>query len=142
MTSIYGHTRVEGDTNVNLNQSSNTTLLTVVAHKPMLLQRFGVIADASQGLLAAMRLKMRTTPIATGTTADITEMGTLNPGEAKDRGEGVYKDAEDTVRIDAGDSVEIAVDTSAGGTSTGDVFIEYVELPFAGTEIDAFSVSA
>lgn len=142
MTSILGNTTVKGATGVNLNQSANTVLMTLVAHKPLLLQRFGVIADASEGLLAAMRLKMRKTTIADGTVADLTGMGTLDPGGTKARGKGVYKDAEDYVRVDAGDKVTIAVDTSAGGTSTGDVFIEYIELPFSGSGIDAFSASA
>lgn len=142
MTSILGHTTTEGATGVNLNQSENTVLLTVVARKPILLYRFGVIADAAEGLLDAMVLKMRKVDISDGSKSDLTGMGNLTPDGAKGRGVGVFKDAEDYVRIDAGDKVEIAIDTAAGGTSTGDVFAEYVELPFSGTEINHYEESA
>lgn len=142
MSMGYGDTKVVTETNVNLNGSENTALLTYVASKPCKLHRFGVVADASEGLLSAMRLKMRKIPITTGTAEDIDGAGVLDPDGAKDRGKGVYKDAEERVVIDAGDSVTIAIDTAAGGTSTGNVFLEIEELPFAGEEIDDWSESA
>ena len=135
-------TNVVTAANANLNQAENTVLLTYVASKPILLHRFGVVANAAQGLLAAMRLKMRIVPVATGTAADITEAGVLNPGGAVARGLGVYKDVEDRVLINAGDTVTVAVSTDAGGTSTGNVFLEFRELPFSGEAIEALSPSA
>ena len=142
MSIRLGDTKVVTATNQDLNGSANAALLTYVASKPCRLHRFGVVADADEGLLAAMRLKMRLTPVATGTAADIDEAGVLNPGGAVARGLGVYKDAEESKVIDAGDTITVAIDTAAGGTSTGNVFLEIVELPFAGTEIDAMSKSA
>lgn len=142
MSIRLGDTKVVTATAQNLNQAANTVLLTYVASKPCRLHRFGVVGDAAEGLLAAMRLKMRLVPIDTGVAEDLAAAGTLNPGEAKARGLGVYKDAEDNEVIDAGDTITVAIDTAAGGTSTGNVFLEIVELPFAGTEIDDWSKSA
>lgn len=142
MSMGYGDTKVVTATAQNLNQAANTVLLTYVASKPCKLHRIGVVGDAAAGLLAAMRLKTRLVPVATGTAADISGAGVLNPGEAKARGLGVYKDAEERVVVDAGDTITVAVDTSAGGTSTGNVFLEIEELPFAGEPIDDWSESA
>lgn len=127
-----GVTKVVSATGANLNGAANTALLTYVASKPCRIQRFGVVANSANGLLAAMRLKMRKVPIKTGTAADLDGAGVLDPDGAKDRGVLVYKNAEESVFIDAGDHVTVAVHTTAGGTSTGDVWLEVVELPFAG----------
>lgn len=135
-------TKVETATNQNLNQAENTVLLTYVASKPCIVQRFGVVANASEGLLAAMRLKMRLDPINGDAISDLSGMGTLNPGGAIAQGNGVYKNATDRVEVEAGDHITVAVDTAAGGTSTGDVFLEVEELPFAGSLIDNMSASA
>ena len=124
---------------VNFNQAANTVLLTFVASKPIMIQRFAAIGDAAAGLLAAMVLKLRIIPIATGAVADLgTER--LN-GVVRARGLGIYKDLSTPPGgrvINAGDTVVIAVSTIAGAVSTGDVSLEYWELPFAGTENDAF----
>lgn len=142
MSIRLGDTKVVTARAQNLNQAANTVLLTYTASKPCRLHRFGVVGDAAEGLLAAMRLKMRLTPIDTGVAADLTAAGVLNPGGAKARGLGVYKDAEDNEVINAGDTITVAIDTPAGGISTGNVSLEIVELPFAGTEIADWSQSA
>lgn len=127
--------------NANLNQAENTVLLTFIAIRPVNLIRFGANANSANGILAATRLKLRETPLSTGTAADISG-STLNPGALIARGNGVYKDLESRVEIDAGDTVTIAVSTDAGGASTADVWLEYQEEPFAGSRIDNMSESA
>ena len=113
----------------NLNQAQNTVLLTFKAVRPVRLHRFGVVADAAAGLLAPMDLKLRKTPVATGTAADID--GAVLNGAVKARGFGLVKTLTSREEIVlAGDTVTIAVETAAGGTSTGDVFLEYEPLPF------------
>jgi len=135
-------TKVAGALNQNLNSAQNTALLTFVAHKPIVLHRFGVMANAAAGILSPMRLKLRLTPVATGTAADISGVGNLNPGAARARGVGVYKTVGDDVTVQAGDTITLCVETAAGGTSTGDVWLEYAELPFSGTPIAPYVASA
>ena len=134
--------RVVNALNVNLNQAANVILLTFVASKPIQIQRFAVVGNAAAGLLAAMRLKLRITPVTSGTPADL---GTdILVGAVKARGLGIFKDISATpngLRVDAGDTVTVAVSVDAGATSTGDVSLEYWELPFAGTEISDWSES-
>lgn len=126
----------------NLNQAANTILLTFIASKPIMIQRFAVVPDAALGLLAAMRLKLRLTPVTTGTAADL---GTdILVGAVKARGLGIFKDITgpaNGLRVDAGDTVTVTVSVDAGAASTGDVSLEYWELPFAGTEISDWSES-
>ena len=135
-------TKVAYAASANLNGAANTALLTFVAAKPIAIHRFGVIAAAAEGLLSPMRLKCRITPAKTGTVADIAGAGVLDPGGARARGIGVFKTVTSPVVINAGDTVTVTVDTAAGATSTGHVFLEYGELPFAGNEISAFVASA
>ncbi len=135
--------RVVTATAVNFNQAQNTVLLTYVASKPIMIQRFAAVGNASQGLLAAMDLKLRLTPVTSGTAADL---GTdVLIGAVKARGLGIYKDISgpaNGLRVDAGDTVTITVETIAGATSTGDVSLQFWELPFAGVEIADWSESA
>lgn len=114
----------------NLNQAQNTVLLTLRPMRPVRVHRFGVVADAAAGLLAPMDLKLRKVPVNTGTAADIT--GAVLNGAVKARGFGLVKTLETRVGEDylPGDEITLCVETAAGGTSTGDVFIEYEELPF------------
>lgn len=122
---------------VDLNQAQNVVLLTFVASKPIQLHRHSVIADAAAGLLAPTQLKLRVVPIATGVAADIADT-VLTPG-VQARGVGVYRTIgapEAQPRIQAGDTVTIAVETDAGGASTADVALEFWELPANGDEWD------
>lgn len=136
-----GVTKVVSAANANLNQAANTVLLTYVASKPCVIQRFGAVANSANGILTAARLKLRRVPITTGTAADIT--GTvLNPGGTTGRGVLVYKDAPERVEITAGDHVTIAVSTDAGATCTADVWLEVVELPFAGYLVPSTAVKS
>jgi len=124
----------------NLNAVANSNLLIFAVSKPIMIQRFAVISDAAAGLLAPMVLKLRITSI--GVTSDL---GTdLLNGVALAQGLGIYKDITgppNGLRVNAGDIVSIAVSVPAGGVSTGDISLEYWELPFAGQEITAFRAS-
>lgn len=120
--------------NLNFNQAAGTALFTIYAAKPMRVQRFGVISEASQGLLAAMRLRLRRGTDGGDTVENIDDT-TLNPGGAVARGIPVYKDMEDRVIINAGETLVVAVQTDAGGTSTGRAWVEFEELPFNGYNI-------
>lgn len=124
------YTLIEGAAAANLNQAQNTVLLTLRVFRPMIIRRFGVVADAAAGLLAPMDLKLRYIPGSTGTAADIT--GAVLNGAVKARGFGLVKTLETRVgnTYVPGDEVVLAVETAAGGTSTGDVWIEYEPLPF------------
>jgi len=125
--------RVVGASGVNLNAVVNQGLLEFVANKPITIQRFAVIANAAQGLLAPMVLRLRIRKIRVGFSVDL---GTdLLNGAALAEGFGIYKDITAPLRIDAGDSVFIAIAVPAGGVSTGNVSLEYWELPFSGAEI-------
>lgn len=118
----------------DLNAAQNVVLLTLRAMRPIRIHRFGVVADAAAGLLAAGDYKLRIIPVATGTAADIA--GTVITGAAKARGFGLVKTL-DTRVVNAlpGDEIVVAMETDAGGTSTGDVFIEYEPLPFQVADI-------
>ena len=128
-------TLVEGSAAANLNQAQNTVLHTLRVLRPLRVHRFGVVADAAAGLLAPMDLKLRHVPVATGTAADIS--GAVLNGQAKARGFGLVKTlASREDDFDIGDEITLCIETAAGGTSTGDVFIEYEPLPFQVASID------
>lgn len=126
---MIGETKVEYAANANLNQAQNTALLTYIAMKPCVIQRFGVMANSANGLLAANELKVRVAPAVTGTAAD-SAVGTLDVAANRTRGVIVYKDAEARVEVAAGDTITVCSEVAAGGTSTGDVFLEIQELSF------------
>lgn len=124
----------------NLNQAEDTALLTVYAVKPFVIQRYSVMADASEGLLAANELRLRKTTRG-GTTADIT--GTdLDVAENRARGVIVYKDMTSRITIEAGETLIVASKVAAGATSTGDIGLEVVPLPFSGGNIPSDAVAA
>jgi len=113
----------------NLNQAQNTVLLTLDLLRPARIHRFGVVADSANGLLAAGDLKLRKTPVLTGTIADIA--GAVLNGQVKTRGLGLVKTLTTReVFALAGDKVTLTVEVDAGGASTGHVFIEYEPQPF------------
>lgn len=121
---------------LNLNQAGGTRLHTVFAAKPLQIQRYGVVSEASQGLLAPMRLKLQTSTDGGASWSDVTDADDiLNPDGAQSRGVPVNKDMDGRVTIEAGTLVAIAIDTAAGGTSTGRVWLEYQQLPFAGNKV-------
>ena len=129
-------------TNVNLALAQNVAMLTFITSKPIMIQRFGAIANAAAGLLAPTRLKLRLAPATTGTAVDL---GTdILVSAAKARGLGIYKNVTTPggLRVDAGDEVQIAIEVTSGGVSSADVWIHYWNLPFAGVEIADWSESA
>lgn len=140
---IKRETRIEGSNGVNFNQAQNTVLHTFTARGPSRIKRFGAIADSANGLLAAMDLKLRLVPQATGTAADIAN--TQLNGAVRARGQGIYKSVgvagTPVADVQAGDEVTIAVETTAGAASTGDVWIEYEELPFVGSLVTNYVAS-
>jgi len=124
--------------NVNLNQAQNTALVTFIAPSPVVITGFGAIADSANGLLAASVLKLRQAPAETGTAADISDE-TLTFGAAAGRGEGYFKRASARIEVEAGDSIILASETAAGGTSTGNLWIEYEPQSFVGSLIDNYT---
>lgn len=132
-------TFVLGANAANFNQAANTVLFTFTARKSAVIHRFGAIADAATGLLAAMVLKLRIVPQATGVAADLA--GTTLNGAVKARGFGIVKSLEQRHSITAGDEVTIAVSTDAGAASTGDVWIEFAEESFVVAELSQYAES-
>lgn len=111
----------------DLNGAPNAVLHTYVFAKPGIVRRFGVVADGAPGLLAPMRLKLRRSPAATGTAADIP--GTQLGGPARARGFGYVKTLGNREEFKPGDVVTVCIDVAAGGTSTGRVWVEIEPLP-------------
>jgi len=138
-----GVTQVEySANNLNLNQGSNTVLATFFFPRKCTILRYGVVAEAAEGLLSPCILNMATV-IAGGATATEVSNSNLVVGSARARGVPVYKDLASRVEVAAGQLVQIRADTAAGGTSTGRVWIEYVPEAFNGSNIPtAFVASA
>lgn len=126
---------------VNLNQAEDTVLLAVYAARPMTVIRYGVMANSANGLLAANELRLRKTTAA-GVTADLASTEDLDVASARARGVIVYKTLTTRIDLAAGDTLILASKVAAGGTSTGDVFIEAIEYPFAGSNIPSNAVAA
>lgn len=126
----------------NLNQAQNTVLFTYVAPKPCTIVRYGAIA-VTGGILAAGNLKLRKNTLGVpGTFADIAGSATgtghvraIGQGIAKRVGAQVPEEGYSRYTLNAGESVVIASEAAAGGTSTAQLFIEVVEHPFAGAQV-------
>lgn len=129
-------TSVMANVTTDFNQAQNTVLQTFLATKAFTVRRYGCVAGAAQGLLAAMRLKLRKTPVLTGTAADVT--GTILVGAVKARGFGIVKtlgrDAAAVVFL-PGDTLTVCVEVAAGGASTGGVWVEVVPLTWQTAQI-------
>jgi hypothetical protein len=109
------------------------------------IRRFGVVAEAAEGLLAPNELRLRR---STDGGANYTDISTDDSGanaeldvvSARARGVPVYKDT--GVTILPGTLVVVASKVAAGGTSTGRVWMEYAIEPFNGVNIPSNAVAA
>ena len=121
---------------VDLDVAEDTVLLERYFPSGGVVRRYGVVADASEGLLAANELRLRVAPAtAPQTPADVaTDDGgnvcSLDVVSARAAGVLVYVDLQLTV--EPGETVIVASKVAAGATSTGNVFLEFAEEPFNG----------
>lgn len=131
---------------VNLNQAEDTILLERYFPSGGVVRRYGVVGDAVEGLLAANELRLRVAPAtAPQTPADVaTDDGgnicSLDVASARVAGVQVYVDLQLT--IDPGETVIVASKVAAGGTSTGNVWLEFTEEPYAGTSKPSTAVES
>lgn len=139
---ISGYNEQHSANNLNLNQGSDTVLATFFIPRKARIRRYGVISEASQGLLAAMRLNLATVTPGGATATAVGAGSVLNPGGARARGVAVYKDIDERVEVDSGGLVQVRAGTAAGDTSTGRVWIEYEEDPYNGTSIVSTAVKS
>lgn len=118
----------------NLNQAEDTVLLERYFPSGGVVRRYGVVADASEGLLAANELRLRVAPAsAPQTPVDVaTDDGgnivSLDVASNRSAGVPVYVDLRLTV--EPGETVIVASKVAAGGTSTGNVWLEFEENPW------------
>jgi hypothetical protein len=128
--------RREVANSVNLNQAEDTVLLERYFPSGGVVRRYGVVGDATEGLLAVNELRLRISPAtAPQTPVDVaTDDGgnicSLDVASARVAGVLVYVDLQLTV--DPGETIIVASKVAAGGTSTGNVFLEFAEEPFNG----------
>lgn len=131
---------------VNLNQAEDTVLLERYFPSGGIVRRYGVVGDSANGLLAANELRLRVAPAtAPQTPADVDEddggnICSLDVASNRSAGVIVYVDTRITVA--PGETVIVASKVAAGGTSTGNVFLEFSEEPFAGTSIPSTAVES
>jgi hypothetical protein len=130
----------------NLNQAEDTVFIEKYFPSGGFVRRYGVVGDASEGLLAVNELRLRVAPAtAPQTPVDVaTDDGgnvcSLDVASARAAGVLVYVNLGLTVL--PGETVIVASKVAAGGTSTGNVFLEFVEEPFAGTSIPSTAVES
>jgi hypothetical protein len=130
----------------NLNQAEDTVFIERYFPSGGFVRRYGVVGDASEGLLAANELRLRVAPAtAPQTPADVaTDDGdnivSLDVASNRVAGVIVYVDLGLTVL--PGETVIVASKVAAGGTSTGNVFLEFAEEPFNGAAIPTTAVES
>ncbi len=138
--------RVDQVAGANLNQAEDTVLLSAIYFPAGgFIRRYGVVAEAAEGLLAPNELRLRSSTDGGATYADLAtnDDGTnaeLDVVSARARGVPVYKDV--GITVDPNTLVVVASKVAAGGTSTGRVWIEYQTEPFNGTNIPTTAVEA
>jgi hypothetical protein len=130
----------------NLDQAEDTVLLERYFPSGGFVRRFGVVGDASEGLLAANELRLRVAPAtAPQTPVDVaTDDGgnicSLDVASARAAGVAVYVDL--GLTIAPGETVIVASKVAAGATSTGNVFLEFAEEPFNGSSVPSTAVES
>lgn len=130
----------------NLNQAEDTVLLAAIFFPSGgFIRRYGVVAEAAEGLLAPNELRIRS---SVDGGANYTDRSTDDAGgnaeldvvAARARGVAVYKDT--AITIAPNTLVVVASKVAAGGTSTGRVWMEYAQYPFNGGNIPTTAVAA
>ena len=145
MTGNGGYQRLVNHS-VNLNQAEDTVLLERYFPAGGFIRRYGVVGDASEGLLAVNELRLRVAPATAPQTPvdvatdDAGNICSLDVASARSAGVIVYVDLGLTVQ--PGETVIVASKVAAGGTSTGNVFLEFAEQPFNGTAIPSTAVES
>ena len=125
---------------LNFNQAANTVLATFFFPRRVTLIRYGIISEASEGLLTAGVLNLAIVNQGGATPVEIT--GNLLAHGVRARGIGVYKDLTTRQTLEAGELLQIRVDVDAAGTSTGRVWVEYEQDVFNGESIPSTWVEA
>lgn len=130
----------------NLNQAEDTVFIERYFPSGGRVRRYGVVGDTANGLLAANELRLRIAPAdAPQTPVDVaTDDGgnvcSLDVASARSAGVLVYVDT--LVTVQPGETVIVASKVAAGGTSTGNVFLEFEEEPFAGPQVPSTAVES
>lgn len=131
---------------VDLNVAEDTVLLERYFPSGGVVRRYGVVGDSANGLLAVNELRLRLAPAtAPQTPVDVaTDDGgnicSLDVVSARAAGVAIYVDLQLTV--DPGETVIVASKVAAGAASTGNVFLEFAEEPFAGSAIPTTAVES
>lgn len=123
----------------NQDLNSGSTELVVPVLKPMRVHRAGVINDNSNDIPTDLNLQVveRSTPGDSGsdTVLDGTNFE-ISPSSAVARGDGLtYTNGSRDV-IEPGSQLVLKVETVAGGTSTGDLFLEVEERGYQDADHD------
>lgn len=115
----------------NLNQGSNAVHVNTYLAGGGVVRRFGVVAEATQGILASSVLALR---VSYDGGATFTELATLTPG-ATARGIPVVNtlSTKTAARLSPGALLQVVDKTAGGGTSTGRVWMEIQREPLNGT---------
>ncbi len=119
---------------VDFNQSANTVLATFFMPRKGRIRRYGVVAEASQGLLAAFEMNLNILVQGGASGTEVTG-SILDVAANRARGIAVVKTLTTRIDFNAGELVEVRVDVDAGGTSTGRVWIEVEDEPHSGSNI-------
>lgn len=131
---------------VDLNQVEDTVFLERYFPSGGFVRRYGVVGDASQGLLAANELRLRVAPAtAPQTPVDVeTDDGgnICSLDVAVNRAAGVIVYVDLGLTVAPGETIFVASKVAAGGTSTGNVFLEFTEEPFNGSAIPSTAVES
>lgn len=127
--------------NLNLNQGSDTVLATFFVARKAVVRRYGVVSEASQGLLAPSVLNLSYSSDGGANQTAYGSGSTLAVGSARSRGVPVYRNVTTRIEVPAGSTISVRAGTAAGGTSTGRVWIEYDEEPFNGAAIPSNAVA-
>jgi len=139
---IAGYAQQHSANTLNLNQGSDTVLATFFFPRKATIRRYGIIAEAAEGLLAPSVLNLATV-ISGGATATAVGSGSnLTVGSARARGVPVYKDLASRVTVESGGLLQVRAGTAAGGTSTARAWVEYEEEPYSGGNIPTSAVAS
>lgn len=125
----------------NLNQAANTVLLSFYLPGGGAVRRYGVVAEAAQGLLAACVLKMSYSVDGGATFTDFAT-STLTSG-LRARGVPAYRtlNAVLSQAVPANALVAVRVSTDAGGASTARIWVEVENAVYQPANIPATAIA-